>query len=157
MRTELLVGVGEFRVAKGAVLKTIGLGSCIGIALYDPLVRVGGLAHVMLPRSSNGTKRSAKYADHAVEMMLEAMERVGVDRDRVVAKMAGGAQIFKHMTMDILKIGDRNIEAIKSVLDDFGVRLVAQDVGGNQGRTVYFFTDDGRMLIKYSKGGELWI
>ncbi len=157
MRTEILVGIGEFRVAKGAVLKTIGLGSCIGIALYDPLVRVGGLAHVMLPRSSNGTKRSAKYADHAVEMMLEAMERVGVDRDRVVAKMAGGAQIFKHMTMDILKIGDRNVEAIKSVLDDFGVRLVAQDVGGNQGRTVYFFTDDGRMLVKYSKGGELWI
>lgn len=157
MHTEILVGIGEFRVAKGAVLKTIGLGSCIGIALYDPLVRVGGLAHVMLPRSSNGTKRSAKYADHAVEMMLEAMERVGVDRDRVVAKMAGGAQIFKHMTMDILKIGDRNVEAIKSVLDDFGVRLVAQDVGGNQGRTVYFFTDDGRMLVKYSKGGELWI
>ncbi len=157
MRTEILVGIGEFRVAKGAVLKTIGLGSCIGIALYDPLVKVGGLAHVMLPRSSNGTKRSAKYADHAVEMMLEAMERVGVDRDRVVAKMAGGAQIFKHMTMDILKIGDRNVEAIKSVLDDFGVRLVAQDVGGNQGRTVYFFTDDGRMLVKYSKGGELWI
>ncbi len=157
MRTEILVGIGEFRVAKGAVLKTIGLGSCISIALYDPLVKVGGLAHVMLPRSSNGTKRSAKYADHAVEMMLEAMERVGVDRDRVVAKMAGGAQIFKHMTMDILKIGDRNVEAIKSVLDDFGVRLVAQDVGGNQGRTVYFFTDDGRMLVKYSKGGELWI
>ncbi len=157
MRTEILVGIGEFRVAKGAVLKTIGLGSCIGIALYDPIVKVGGLAHVMLPRSSNGTKRSAKYADHAVEMMLEAMERVGVDRERVVAKMAGGAQIFKHMTMDILKIGDRNVEAIKSVLDDFGVRLVAQDVGGNQGRTVYFFTDDGRMLVKYSKGGELWI
>ena len=157
MHAEILVGIGEFRVAKGAVLKTIGLGSCIGIALYDPLVRVGGLAHVMLPRSSNGTKRSAKYADHAVEMMLEAMERVGVERRRVVAKMAGGAQIFKHMTMDVLRIGDRNVEAIKSVLNEFGVRLVAQDVGGNQGRTVYFFTEDGRMLVKYSRGGELWI
>lgn len=157
MHAEILVGIGEFRVAKGAVLKTIGLGSCIGIALYDPLVKVGGLAHVMLPRSSNGTKRSAKYADHAVEMMLEAMERVGVERRRVVAKMAGGAQIFKHMTMDVLRIGDRNVEVIKSVLDEFGVRLVAQDVGGNQGRTVYFFTEDGRMLVKYSRGGELWI
>ncbi len=157
MSNEILVGIGEFRVAKGAVLKTIGLGSCIGIALYDPVIKVGGLAHVMLPQSNNGTKRSAKYADHAVEMMMEAMERLGSDRKRVIAKMAGGAQIFKHMTMDMLKIGDRNAEAVKLVLKDYGIRLVSEDIGGNQGRTVYFFTNDGRMLVKYSKGGELWI
>ncbi len=156
MQNEVLVGIGEFRVAKRAVLKTVGLGSCIGIALYDPVVKVGGLAHVMLPQS-NGTKRSAKYADQAVEMMIEAMERLGGKRDRVVAKMAGGAQIFKHMTMDMLRIGDRNVEAITSVLDDFGIRLVSKDLGGDQGRTVYFFTNDGRMLVRYSRGGELWI
>ncbi len=157
MGNEILVGIGEFRVAKGAVLKTVGLGSCIGIALYDPKLRLGSLAHVMLPQSNNGTKRSAKYADHAVEMMMEAMERLGSDRKRVVAKMAGGAQIFKHMTMDMLRIGDRNVDAIKTILKDYGIRVVSEDIGGNEGRTVYFFTGDGRMLVKYSKGGELWI
>jgi len=154
---ELLVGIGEFRVAKKAVLKTIGLGSCIGIALYDPHVKVGGLAHVMLPQSKNGTVRSAKYADHAIEMMSEAMERLGASRKRMVAKIAGGAQIFRHMTMDMLKIGDRNVESVRSILKNFGIRLVSEDVGGEQGRTIYFFTEDGRMLVKYSKGGELWI
>ncbi len=154
---EILVGIGEFRVAKGAILKTIGLGSCVALALYDPSQRIGGLAHVMLPKSNNGTVRSAKYADQAVEMMLERMEMLGSDRSRVIAKIAGGAQVFKHMTMDVLKIGDRNVEAIRQTLRDFGIRLVSEDVGGNQGRTVYFFTTDGRMLVKYSGGGELWI
>jgi len=157
MGSEILVGIGEFRVAKGAVLKTIGLGSCVGIALYDPKLKLGGLAHVMLPQSNNGTKRSAKYADQAIEMMTEAMERLGSDRKRIVAKMAGGAQIFKHMTMDMLRIGDRNAEAIRTILRDYGIRIVSEDLGGDEGRTVYFFTNDGRMLVKYSRGGELWI
>lgn len=157
MGSEILVSIGEFRVAKGAVLKTIGLGSCVGIALYDPKLKLGGLAHVMLPQSNNGTKRSAKYADQAIEMMTEAMERLGSDRKRIVAKMAGGAQIFKHMTMDILRIGDRNAEAIRTILKDYGIRIVSEDLGGDEGRTVYFFTNDGRMLVKYSRGGELWI
>ncbi len=155
--SEILVGIGEFRVSKGGILKTVGLGSCIGIALYDPAIKVGGLAHVMLPQSTNGTKRSAKYADHAVEMMVEALERMGSDRRKVIAKIAGGAQIFKHMTMDMLRIGERNAEAIKSILKDYGIRIVSEDIGGSEGRTVYFFTSDGRMLVKYSKGGELWI
>ncbi|AIG97917.1 Chemotaxis protein, stimulates methylation of MCP protein [Archaeoglobus fulgidus DSM 8774] len=157
MGSEILVGIGEFRVAKGAVLKTIGLGSCVGIALYDPKLKLGGLAHVMLPQSNNGTKRSANYADQAIEMMTEAMERLGSDRKRIVAKMAGGAQIFKHMTMDMLRIGDRNAEAIRTILRDYGIRIVSEDLGGDEGRTVYFFTNDGRMLVKYSRGGELWI
>lgn len=154
---ELLVGIGEFRVAKGAVLKTIGLGSCIGIALFDPVRKVGGLAHVMLPQSSNGTARSAKYADHAIEMMLESMGRLGSKKEDIIAKMAGGAQIFKHMTLDVLKIGNRNVDAIKAQLEKFGLRLVSEDTGGTQGRSVYFYTTDGRMLVRYSNGGELWI
>ncbi len=154
---EILVGIGEFRVSKAGVLKTIGLGSCIGLAIYDPFIKAGGLAHVMLPRSPNGTARSAKYADHAVEMMVEALERLGCERDRMVAKIAGGAQIFKHMTLDSLRIGDRNVEAVKETLSKSGIRIVAEDVGGKVGRSIYFYVDSGRMLVKYSNGGELWI
>lgn len=157
MENEMLVSIGEFRVAQGAVLKIIGLGSCVGIALFDPELRIGGLAHVMLPNSNNGIKKSAKYADHAVEMMIEAMERLGSDRKRIFAKIAGGAQIFKHMTLDMLRIGDRNVESARAILRDCGIRVVSEDVGGGQGRTVYFYTTDGRMLIRYSRGGELWI
>ncbi len=155
---EYLVGIGEFRVAKGfAVLKTIGLGSCLGLALYDPLEKIGGLAHVMLPKSHNGTVRSAKYADHAVEMMLEAMERIGCKRHNIIAKIAGGAQIFEHMTMDFLKIGERNVEIVRSLLKEYNIRVVSEDVGGKLGRSVYFFTNNGKMLVKYSNGVERWI
>ncbi len=154
---EILVGIGEFRVAKAGVLKTIGLGSCIGLAIYDPTAKAGGLAHVMLPRSPNGTMRTAKYADQAVELMVEALERIGGRRDRMVAKLAGGAQIFKQMTLNSLKIGDRNAEAVREALDQYGIRVVAQDIGGTVGRSVYFYADSGRMLVKYSNGGELWI
>jgi len=158
MMHEYLVGIGEFRVAKGsAVLKTIGLGSCLGLALYDPLEKIGGLAHVMLPKSHNGTIRSAKYADHAVEMMLEAMERMGSKRRNVVAKIAGGAQIFRHMTMDFLKIGERNVEIVKSLLKEHNIRILSEDIGGTLGRSVYFFVNNGKMLVKYSNGAELWI
>ncbi|MBE8539208.1 chemotaxis protein CheD [Geoglobus acetivorans] len=155
---EHLIGIGEFRVVKGlAVLKTIGLGSCIGLALYDPYNKVGGLAHVMLPSSKNGTVKSAKYADHAVEMMLSAMKRLGSKERNIVAKLAGGAQIFKHMNMNLLKIGDRNVDAIKNILESQGIKIVSEDVGGDVGRSVYFYTDSGKMLVKYSNGVELWI
>lgn len=154
---EITVGIGEFRVARGLVLKTIGLGSCIALALYDPFKKAGALAHVMLPKSHNSVKRSAKYADHAVEMMVEAMENIGCRRKDMIAKLAGGAQVFKQMTSDMLRIGDRNVEAVKEVLSSFGIRVVSEDIGGSSGRTVFFYTIDGRMLVKYSNGGELWI
>ncbi len=155
--SEMIVGIGEFRVAKGNfVLKTIGLGSCVGLAIYDPLKKVGGLAHVVLPRS-NGTVRSAKYADQAVGMMIEAMERLGAKKGNLIAKMAGGAQIFKHMTHDNLRIGERNIEVIREQLSDFGIKLISEDTGGTTGRSLYFYVIDGRLLVKYSNGVTIWI
>ncbi|ADB58421.1 chemotaxis protein CheD [Archaeoglobus profundus] len=155
--SELLVGIGEFRVAKGNfILKTIGLGSCVGVALYDPIAKVGGLAHVVLPQS-NGLKRSAKYADQAIEIMVESMERLGARRRNLIAKMAGGAQIFKHMTHENLRIGDRNVDVVKKQLENFGIRLVSEDVGGSIGRSVYFYVIDGKMLVRYSNGVSIWI
>lgn len=152
---EIVVGIGEARVANSGVLKTIGLGSCVGIAIYDVRKRIGALAHAMLPKS-NGSK-TAKFVDSAVEIMIEQLSELGCESRNMIAKIAGGAQVFKHLTLENLKIGDRNIDAVREVLKLHRIRIVSEDVGGSLGRTIYFYLSDGRMLVKYSNGEELWI
>ncbi|MEM0202458.1 MAG: chemotaxis protein CheD [Archaeoglobaceae archaeon] len=152
---ELVVGIGEAKIASSGVLKTIGLGSCVAIAIYETRLKVAGLAHAMLPRS-NGLK-TAKFVDSAIEIMLDSLFAIGGDKRNMVAKIAGGAQIFKHLTLENLRIGDRNVEAVRSELRNHGIRIVSEDVGGTLGRTVYLYTSDGRMLVRYSNGEELWI
>lgn len=152
---ELLVGIGEAKIARFGVLKTIGLGSCVAIGIYEKKIKVAGLAHAMLPKS-NGLK-SAKFVDSAIEIMLDHIFTIGGDKRNLVAKIAGGAQIFKHLTLESLQIGERNVEAARSELNSRGIRIVSEDVGGNLGRTVYLYANDGRMLVRYSNGNELWI
>ncbi|MCS7118476.1 MAG: chemotaxis protein CheD [Archaeoglobaceae archaeon] len=152
---EIIVGIGEVKIARSGVLKTIGLGSCVGIGIYESKLKAAALAHAMLPRS-NGSK-TAKFVDSAVEIMVESLVALGGDKRNLIAKVAGGAQVFKHLTLENLRIGERNVEAVRETLRDRGIRLVSEDVGGNIGRTVYFFASDGRMLVRYSIGDELWI
>ena len=157
MNKEILVGIGEYKIAHNpSVLKTLSLGSCVGVALYDPVKRIGGLAHVMLPGRSKD-KKSPKHAEDAIEMMLDEMISFGANKKRITAKIAGGAQIFKFMTLEILKIGNRNIESVRKKLLEEGIRIVAEDVGGVRGRNMLFYTVDGRVLIKYSTGEEIWL
>lgn len=152
---EFVVGIGEAKVAKVGVLKTVGLGSCVAIAIYEKKLKVAGLAHAMLPKS-NGLK-AAKFVDSAVEILLNSLFSMGCDKKNMVAKIAGGAQIFRHLTLENLQIGERNVEAVRSELKSRGIKIVSEDVGGNLGRTVYLYTSDGRMLVRYSNGEELWI
>lgn len=155
---EIVVGIGEYKVARGnVVLKTIGLGSCVGLALYEPSKSLGALAHIMLPKSPNGSEKNPKYADHAVELMINSLELKGADRRKMVAKITGGAQIFKHITIDSFKIGERNVETVRSILKDYGIKIVSEDTGGNAGRTVFFYVGNGKMAIKYSTGDVKWI
>lgn len=149
------MGIGEVKVSKSGILKTIGLGSCLGIAVYETKLRAGALAHAMLPRS-NGLK-TAKFVDSAVSLAIESLESIGANRKNMIAKIAGGAQIFRHLTLENLRIGDRNIEAAKEKLAEYGIRIVSEDLGGSLGRTLYFFVEDGRVLIRYSDGVEIWI
>ncbi len=154
--TEILVGIGEYRIGKKpTILKAIGLGSCVGVAFYDPVLKIGGLAHVMLPgKSDNGC---ARFAEDAVNRMLRDMGKLCVKKDRIVAKMAGGAQVFKFITIDALKIGDRNVKSIDEHLRKLGIRVVARDVGGDKGRTMLFDTSDGSVVVKYSNGDVVWM
>lgn len=152
---EIVVGIGEAKVSKTGVLKTVGLGSCVGIAIYELKLKAGALAHAMLPKS-NGIK-SAKYVDSAVEISVEALKSLGGERRNMVAKIAGGAQIFRHLTLENLKIGERNLEAVRESLKQHGIRVISEDTGGTLGRTLYFYVGDGRLLVRYTDGKELWI
>lgn len=138
-------------------LITSGLGSCIGITLYDPVARVGGMCHVMLPDSSQAraTENRAKFADTAVPDMLAELERMGARRERLVVKFAGGAQMFSFgKTDDRFAIGRRNAEAVRAALKREGLRIHAEDTGGNHGRTMIFDVGSGKVCIRTIEGGE---
>lgn len=132
-------------------ITTLGLGSCVGIALYDPIKKVGGLAHIMLPDSTKirNNENKAKFADTGIEELIRQMEAAGASRSRFVAKIAGGAQMFAFNSQsDMVRIGLRNIEASKSKLQELGIPLLAEDTGENYGRTIEFYTETGDLLIK---------
>jgi chemotaxis protein CheD len=154
---EILVGIGEYRIDGGVILKTIGLGSCVGVILYEPHKRIGGLAHILLPGSSDNSQHIPKYAEDAIEVMLREFEDRGIWKKRLIAKIAGGAQIFKQTTLDVLKIGEKNVESVKNKLKEEEIKIIAEDVGGWWGRTILFNTENGTVLVKYSNGERKWI
>lgn len=133
-------------------LTTLGLGSCIGIAIWDSAVGVGGLAHIMLPDSTairNGGQNIAKFADTGIVELVRQMEAKGAKRSRMKAKLAGGATMFASTgKSDMVQIGLRNAEASACKLKELGIPVVAQDVGANFGRTVVFYPETGNYHIR---------
>ena len=148
----IVVGMADLKVTKSpGVLTTLGLGSCVGIALYDSSTKVAGLAHIMLPDSKaiHNNSNVAKFADTAIEKLIADMERIGARRRGIQAKIAGGAQMFAfNATNDNLRVGDRNVESTRKVLLSHGIPLIAHETGASFGRTVELYADDGRFVIK---------
>jgi chemotaxis protein CheD len=148
----IVVGMADLSVTKApGVLTTLGLGSCVGIALYDPGSKVAGLAHIMLPDSKaiQNNSNVAKFADTAIVKMIADMERLGAKKATLVAKIAGGAQMFAfNATNDNLRVGDRNVEAVKRMLQSLRIPIKGEETGENFGRTVELYSDDGRFVIK---------
>lgn len=143
------VGVADFKIASSPdIIRTI-LGSCVGICLYDPKICIGGLSHIMLPLANGSKINKKKYADTAIPLLLEEMERNRAIRKRIVAKIVGGSSMFK-MSKDCMmaKIGDRNVEAAKQLLQDLNIHILSEDVGGDYGRTIDFFVENGMIKIK---------
>lgn len=131
-----------------AVLVTLGLGSCIGIALYDKYSKIGGLVHIMLPENPGG-KKTVKYADTGIPFLIKKLEELGAKKRRLSAKIVGGAGMFKSESGDsVMKIGARNIEAVKNILKEIGIKIIGEDVGKDYGRSMYFYVDDGRVEVK---------
>ncbi|MDA8233820.1 MAG: chemotaxis protein CheD [Clostridia bacterium] len=152
------VGMADLKGAKApATVITCGLGSCVGIALYDSVAKVGGIAHIMLPDSnqSRNKENPAKFADTAIPMLIQKLVALGALKRRLVAKIAGGAQMFSIQgASDIMRIGDRNVEATMVALKLEGIPILYQDTGGNYGRTIELDTCDGKMCIKTIDKGQ---
>ena len=147
------VNIAMMRVARPPVtLHSLGLGSCIGVAIYDPVEKIGGLLHALLPKIGEFTGEAhnrAKFADSGIQDLVELLEAHGARRSRMKAKMAGGAAMFAlRPGSRVGDIGKRNVESAVSTLRRLGIPLVAQDTGGNKGRTIIFDVDTGQMTIK---------
>ncbi|MDR3349659.1 MAG: chemotaxis protein CheD [Acidaminococcales bacterium] len=152
------VGLADYKSGSAPdSLITYGLGSCIGIALYDTRTKIGGLAHIMLPDSaqSKPTENPAKFADKCLPLLLNELLGKGAHKASLQAKIAGGAQMFAlNKATDIMKIGERNEESVRAVLKKLGIPVVASDTGENYGRTVELLLETGKFRIRTISKGE---
>ncbi|MBD0380334.1 chemotaxis protein CheD [Paenibacillus sedimenti] len=152
------VGMADLNVAHlTGVLKTTGLGSCVGVTLFDSRVKVAGMAHVMLPSSEiarEGSINIAKYADTAIPELISQMEKLGANVGRMEAKLAGGAQMFAFAgNNDTMRIGPRNVESCKEMLNKYRIPIKAEDTGANYGRTIEFHCESGMLMIRSVQQG----
>jgi chemotaxis protein CheD len=153
---ELIVGVGEYKIVSSPLeLMCIGLGSCVGISIWDSGIELGGVAHAMLPGYDEGKDKvnASKYADSATFLMVDEMVDMGATRSNLKAKIAGGAQMFSFSCNDTLNIGQRNAESARAALRKERIPLLAEEVGGNKGRTIFFTPKDG--VVRIQKGSEI--
>ncbi len=149
------VRMAEYGLAESPrQLVTIGLGSCVGITLYDSRKKLGGMVHIMLPENKKGLK-PAKYADTGLPLLVDELKDRGARTSRLEAKIAGGAAMFSISENSSLNVGERNVKKVKSVLSDMGIDIAGEDIGENYGRTMKFFTESGKVLVTSHKREDL--
>ncbi len=151
---QIVVGISDLKVSGniGDVLITYALGSCIGVAVYDPSVKVGGLLHFMLPDSSidgnKAKKNPAMFADTGIPLLFKSCYKLGAEKKRMIVKIAGGASIMDDM--DYFRIGQKNITALRKMFWRNNVLIDAEDIGKNFNRTVQLHISTGKVLVKNS-------
>jgi len=154
------VAMAQFSIAKKPdCLETQALGSCVGIALYDPYVKVGGLSHAMLPDINEAKESSrsnpGKFVNSSIDELLELMMKEGAGKAHIKAKLTGGANMFPDITrQDMMHVGRRNVEAAKNKLSEMKIAIIAEDTGGSIGRTITLDTNTGRLKVRSIAQGE---
>lgn len=152
MSETIKVGMADLKICKSPdAITTLGLGSCVGIAIRDPQTKIGGLAHVMLPDSKQIKDNSniPKFADTGIEELVRQVVAAGAVKNRLQAKIAGGAQMFAFQNKsDLVRVGERNVLATIQKLKELGIPILAQDTGLNFGRTVIFYPENGDFVIR---------
>jgi chemotaxis protein CheD len=153
---DLIVGISDLKISNNAgdVLVTFALGSCIAVAIYDPVVKVGGLLHYMLPDSNldldKAQAQPGMFADTGVPLLFKSCYRLGAEKKRIVVKVAGGASILDDT--NFFRIGQKNITALRKIFWKNNVMIEAEDTGSNYNRTVRLDLSSGKFLIKSSMG-----
>ncbi len=146
------VGMADLKVCKAPdALTTLGLGSCVGIALWDTASGVGGLSHIMLPDSTKIKNNSNiyKFADTAIDELIRQLLKLGAVRARLKAKITGGASMFAFQSLnEELQVGKLNVIAVKEKLAKERIPLIAEDTGGSKGRTIVFYPQTGKIRIR---------
>ena len=152
MADMIRVGMADLNICKAPdSITTLGLGSCVGIVLYDKRNKIAGLAHVMLPDSTQirNNTNLAKFADTGIDQLINELKTAGADIKSLTAKIAGGAQMFSFTgSSDLTKVGDRNVEAPIQKLQTLKIPILASDTGKNYGRTIVFSPETGMLQIK---------
>ncbi|CAN5830967.1 chemotaxis protein CheD [soil metagenome] len=157
--TQTMVRVAETAIAgSGETLYTLGLGSCVAVLLYDPAARLAGMAHVLLPGPPHRDQEVApgKYATSAIPHLLEMMVAAGAERDRITARLVGGAAMFRALiTESLLNMGARNLAAVREALTAEGIDIVGEETGKEHGRSVHFHASDGSVTVSSVLHGKV--
>ena len=151
------VGVAEWHTARSPDALRTTLGSCVGIVLYDINAKIGGVAHVLLSEPPTGKiVNKGKYAKTAIEALIKDLQKQGTDNS-YKARIFGGASMFDSFHSSFLNdIGEKNVTAVKKVLNEQNIPLIVEEVGGNAGRSITVYMDDGRILLR-ENGKEKYI
>lgn len=157
--TIVKVGIADLKFVKiPETIRTSGLGSCVGVVVYDPSLKIAGMAHVMLPDSTLSKKsdfNQHKYADTAIPILVNTLLKDGARKFALKAKIAGGAKMFAFSSKnDLLRIGERNVEAVKKWLEVYRIPIIAEDVYGNSGRTIEFSPETSQLHIRTISQGS---
>lgn len=152
MSDTIRVGIADMNICQSPdKITTIGLGSCIGAVLYDSNTRIAGLVHIMLPDSTKikNNQNKMKFADSGIEALVNELEKKGINKKTLKAKIAGGAKMFNFSSdkTDLGSIGEKNIIAVKSKLKELGIKVVSEDVGLSYGRTIIFDPDTEELTV----------
>lgn len=140
------IGIAETRIVKAPDSVRTVLGSCIGVAIFDRVAKIGGLGHVILPDSTEGSGAPGKFADTAVDLLVDLLVEAGAERKRLIAKITGGASMFGNSTATGL--GERNGVAVRARLLSHAIRLAASDVGGTKGRKMLLVPSSGEVMVE---------
>lgn len=156
MNKDIKVGIGDMKIARReGTLITYALGSCVGITLYDPMIKLGALVHILLPEAGgNAAGNIFKFADTGIRETLRKMDVFGGVRSRYQCVIAGGAKMFE-MSAGIGNIGDRNIKMVEKVLAEEHIRISAKDVGANYARTLLLDVQTGGVKVRTSGRKEI--
>lgn len=152
------VAMADMKISQNpAKLITRGLGSCVGITIYDPVTKTGGMVHTMLPDIDKARIKSnpIRFVNYGIRKMVEDLENQGCARGRLVAKLFGGAHMFSFITSEsVLNVGEKNTETARQVLSELGIKISADETGGTFGRTIELNLENGKVLVRTVAFGD---